>query len=122
MKLELNKDTLSSNFELAKLVVCERYRFREPLLNAGDWDSQLDLVTYDMVTEYFEGLTEEYNTLEDLDQSEDLYLIFTYLINKALNFVDEEECLEEIKMYNSITRGINALVGRELLSCFEEVE
>ena len=92
------KNIDNDTWDLLKLVVVERYRFREELLNINGFEEKLNNVTYDMVIEYLEALKEEYNSLEELQDSESLVLIFNYLIEKGLHSLDSSEVLYAIKI------------------------
>ena len=70
------KDIGNDTWDLLKLVVVERYRFRKELLNINGFEEKLNALTYDMIIEYLETLKEEYSTIQELQESEAFVLIF----------------------------------------------
>ena len=121
--LKFNLDDVDNNvLSLLDLVIVERYRFSEPFLNINGFDKKLDLVTYKMEKDYCEDICKEYNTIDELEESESLVLIFTWLIEKAIHYVDKDYLLENIKMCDSVDNGLSYTMNEELRCIFEEVE
>lgn len=121
--LKFNLNNVSSDLlSLLDLVIVERNRFNEPFLNISGFDKKLDLVTYTMEKEYCEDICKDYETIEELQESESLVLIFTWLIESAIHYVDSDELLENIKMFDNVENGLSYTIESDLMTIFEEIE
>ena len=115
---EVSNDTLN----LLDLVIVERHRFNEPFLNINGFDEKLKLVTYQMEKDFCKMICDDYDTMEELLESDELVLIFNYLIEEGLHYLCTDEVLENIKMFDSVISGLSYSITNELICIFEEVE
>ena len=121
--LKFNLEGVTNDeLSLLDLVIVERNRYNKPFLNINGYDEKLKLVTYQMEKDFCESICNEYNTWDELQESEELCLIMTYLIEKGLTYLDSDEVLENVKMFDNLINGISYTITNDLMLLFEEIE
>jgi hypothetical protein len=109
-------------FELLKLVAVERLRFSDELLNINSFSAKIEKIKYQTVIDYGIGVAESYETLEELQDSETLVLIFTYLIKEGIHHVYDEDLDNNVEMFGSVYNALSYTITNDLYCLFEETE